>query len=104
MLTAPVGLFAYFAATVAETGAALAGTYLKLFIAYYLFTAAYFVIAFSAYAWLAGGTTGIRRFWANMLTPSLTALGTCSSMATMPANLEAAPQMGVRRDISYNFV
>jgi len=99
MLTAPVGLFAYFAATVAETGAALAGTYLKLFIAYYLFTAAYFVIAFSAYAWLAGGTTGIRRFWANMLTPSLTALGTCSSMATMPANLEAAPQMGVRRDI-----
>ena len=99
MLTAPVGLFAYFAATVAETGAALAGAYLQLFLAYYLFAGAYFLLAFSAYAWLAGGMTGIRRFWANMLTPSLTALGTCSSMATMPANLEAVPQMGVRRDI-----
>jgi Na+/H+-dicarboxylate symporter len=99
MLTAPLGLFAYFAATVSETGAALAGAYLQLFIAYYLFAGAYFVLAFSAYAWLAGGLAGIKRFWAHMLTPSLTALGTCSSMATMPANLEAAPQMGVSRQV-----
>jgi Na+/H+-dicarboxylate symporter len=98
MLLAPVGLFAYFAATVAETGAALADAYLRLFTAYYLFGAAYFVIAFSAYAWLAGGPAGIRRFWSHMLTPSLTALGTCSSMATMPANLEAVAKMGVSRE------
>ncbi len=100
MLLAPVGLFAYFAATVSETGAALAGAYLQLFTAYYLFSGAYFVIAFSIYAWLAGGPAGTRRFWTHMLTPSLTALGTCSSMATMPANLEAAPQMGVSREVS----
>jgi Na+/H+-dicarboxylate symporter len=100
MLIAPVGLFAYFAATVAETGVQLAGSYMKLFAAYYLFASAYFVIAFSAYAWLAGGLGGMRRFWSHMLTPSLTALGTCSSMATMPANLEAAPQMGVSRTVS----
>lgn len=99
MLTAPLGLFAYFAATVAETGAALAGAYLQLFTAYYLFAGAYFVAAFSAYAWLAGGLAGIRRFWSHMLTPSLTALGTCSSMATMPANLEAVPRMGVSREV-----
>jgi Na+/H+-dicarboxylate symporter len=42
----------------------------------------------------------MRRFWSQMLTPSLTALGTCSSMATMPANLEAAPQMGISREVS----
>ncbi len=100
MLVAPVGLFAYFAATIAETGAQLAGSYMRLFTAYYLFAGAYFVIAFSAYAWLAGGRSGMRRFWSHMLTPSLTALGTCSSMATMPANLEAAPQMGVSRAVS----
>jgi Na+/H+-dicarboxylate symporter len=100
MLIAPVGLFAYFAATVAETGAQLAGTYMQLFTAYYLFGSAYFVVGFSAYAWLAGGLGGVRRFWSQMLTPSLTALGTCSSMATMPANLEAAPQMGVSREVS----
>lgn len=99
MLAAPAGLFAYFAATVSDTGAALGSAYLKLFIAYYLFAGAYFVIAFSAYAWLAGGIAGIRRFWAHMLTPSLTALGTCSSMATMPANLEATPHMGVSREV-----
>lgn len=100
MLFAPVGLFAYFAATVAETGAALAGAYLELFTAYYLFAGVYFVAAFSAYAWLAGGTGGVKRFWSQMLTPSLTALGTCSSMATMPANLEAAPRMGVSREVA----
>jgi len=43
--------------------------------------------------------TSVRRFWAHMLGPSLTALGTCSSMATMPVNLEAAPKMGVPTDI-----
>lgn len=100
MLLAPVGLFAYFAATVSETGAALGNAYLQLFTAYYLFAGGYFVVAFSAYAWLAGGTGEVRRFWAHMLTPSLTALGTCSSMATVPANLEAAPQMGVSREVS----
>lgn len=100
MLIAPVGLFAYFAATVSETGAQLAGSYMQLFTAYYLFGSAYFVAAFSVYAWLAGGPGGVRRFWSQMLTPSLTALGTCSSMATMPANLEAAPQMGVSREVS----
>lgn len=100
MLVAPLGLFAYFAATVAETGAQLAGAYLKVFTAYYLFAALYFVAAFSAYAWLAGGRGSVRRFWAEMITPSLTALGTCSSMATVPANLEAAPRMGVSREVS----
>lgn len=99
MLTAPVGLFAYFAATVAETGAQLAGAYLQLFTAYYLFAGAYFIMAFSAYAWLAGGGSGIRAFWSQMLAPSLTALGTCSSMATMPVNLDAAPRMGVSREV-----
>ncbi len=34
-----------------------------------------------------------------MLGPSLTALGTCSSMATMPINLEAAPKMGVPQEV-----
>ena len=100
MYLAPLGLFAYFAATVAETGAQLAGAYTRLFSAYYLFGSVYFVVGFSGYAWLAGGSSGVRRFWSQMLTPSLTALGTCSSMATMPVNLEAAPKMGVPHEVS----
>lgn len=99
MYVAPVGLLAWFAATVTDTGQALATAYLMVFIAYYSFSACYFVAGFSLYAFLAGGTAGIGRFWAQMLGPSLTALGTCSSMATMPINLEAAPKMGVPRNV-----
>jgi Na+/H+-dicarboxylate symporter len=99
MYAAPVGLLAWFAATVVDTGAALAAAYFQVFVVYYAFSALYFAGAFSFYAFLAGGGPAIRRFWANMLGPSLTALGTCSSMATMPVNLEAAPKMGVPADV-----
>jgi Na+/H+-dicarboxylate symporter len=34
-----------------------------------------------------GGKLGFKVFW-NNITPSLTALGTCSSIATIPANLK----------------
>ncbi|MCC6525230.1 MAG: dicarboxylate/amino acid:cation symporter [Polyangiaceae bacterium] len=96
---APVGLFAWFGATFVDTGAELATSYLAIFVAYYAFAGLYFVFGFSAYAYAAGRTRGLARFWAHMLKPSLTALGTCSSMATMPVNLEAAPKMGVPEDV-----
>jgi Na+/H+-dicarboxylate symporter len=35
------------------------------------------------------GREGQMGFWSNNITPALTALGTCSSIATIPANLEA---------------
>ncbi|GAB7025657.1 dicarboxylate/amino acid:cation symporter [Geotalea toluenoxydans] len=100
MYAAPIGLLAWFAATVVDTGEALAAAYFNVFIVYYTFSAFYFVAGFSLYAFLAGGVVAVRRFWAHMLEPSLTALGTCSSMATMPVNLEAAPKMGVPQGIS----
>lgn len=99
MYLAPLGLMAWFAATVVDTGAALAATYFQVFVVYYLFASLYFVGGFSLYAYLAGGFAAVRRFWSHMLGPSLTALGTCSSMATMPVNLEAAPKMGVPDDV-----
>ena len=34
-------------------------------------------------------------FWKNNITPALTALGTCSSIATIPANLAAAKSMKI---------
>ena len=99
MYLAPVGLLAWFAATVVDTGAQLASAYLTSFIVYYAFAALYFVVCFSLYAYLAGRTVAVRTFWSHMLQPSLTALGTCSSMATMPVNLEAAAKMGVPQDV-----
>ena len=99
MYAAPLGLLAWFAATVVDTGQALGAAYFRVFIVYYVFSALYFAGGFSLYAFLSGGFSAVRRFWAHMLGPSLTALGTCSSMATMPVNLEAAPKMGVPVDI-----
>lgn len=99
MYLAPAGLLAWFAATVVDTGAALASAYLRAFLVYYGFSILYFAVGFSLYAFACGGVAAVRRFWAQMLAPSLTALGTCSSMATMPVNLEAAPKMGVPNDV-----
>ena len=100
MYLAPAGLFAWFGATVVDTGDKLAGAYLGVFAAYYAFAGVYFVVAFSAYAYLAGRWRAVRRFWGHALKPSLTALGTCSSMATMPVNLEVAPKMGIPTEVS----
>ncbi len=99
MYLAPLGLCAWFAATVVDTGAQLASTYLRAFVVYYSFAMLYFGLGFSAYAYLAGSFPALKRFWSHMLSPSLTALGTCSSMATMPINLEASAKMGVPEDV-----
>ena len=44
---APLGLLAYFAATVVDTGAQLATAYLKVFWVYYVFAAVYFFGGFT---------------------------------------------------------
>jgi Na+/H+-dicarboxylate symporter len=99
LLLSPIGLGAYFASLISEYGGMLLGSYLKAGAIYYLATIVYFVIGFSLYAFIAGKKTGVKVFWKNMLTPSLTSLGTCSSAATIPANLEATEKIGVSEDI-----
>lgn len=99
MYLAPVGLMAWFAATVVDTGEKLATAYLKVFFVYYSFSIVYFFAGFTLYAFAAGRFPAIGSFWKHMLNPSLTAVGTCSSMATMPVNMEAAPGMGVPHDV-----
>lgn len=100
MFYAPVGLGAYFAYLVGTFGAGLLGSYLRVIILYYPIALLYFFIGFSLYVWLAAGRRGFVGFWGNMLTPSLTAWGTGSSLATVPVNLEAADRIGVPKDIS----
>jgi Na+/H+-dicarboxylate symporter len=95
MKTAPIGLGAYFAYQVGIFGPQLFGAYAKPLGLYYAVCAFYFVVFFSLYAFLAGGNKGLKLFWQNNITPSLTALGTCSSIATIPANLEGAEKMNV---------
>ena len=100
MYYAPVGLCAYFAYLVGVFGPELLGSYARAMALYYPLAILYFFIAFTCYAYLAAGGTGARRFWRNIIPASLIALSTGSSMATIPANLEAADKTGVPKDIS----
>jgi Na+/H+-dicarboxylate symporter len=100
MKTAPVGLGAYFAYQVGIFGPQLFGTYAKPLGLYYGVCLFYFVVFFSLYSFMAGGKRGLSIFWKNNITPSLTALGTCSSIATIPANLEAAEKIKIPSHIS----
>lgn len=95
MKTAPLGLGAYFAYQVGVFGPQLLGVYVQPLALYYATCAAYFVIFFSLYAYMAAGKLGLTIFWKNNLTPALTAVGTCSSIATIPANLLAAEKMHI---------
>ncbi|MCX2477860.1 dicarboxylate/amino acid:cation symporter [Pedobacter sp. MC2016-15] len=100
MKLAPVGLGAYFAYQVGIFGPQLFGTYARSLGIYYGVGAFYFVFLFSFYAFVAGGIKGIRKYWKNNIVPSATAVGTCSSIANIPANLEAAEKIGIPQYIS----
>ncbi len=99
MLYAPIGLAAYFAYFVGVKGEQLLKTYARIVALYYPLAFLYFVGGFSVYALIAAGRGGVRRFWANILPASLTAWGTGSSLAALPANMQAAERIGVPEDV-----
>ena len=100
MYYAPIGLCAYFAYLVGVFGPELLGSYARAMAVYYPTAILYFFMAFTLYAFFAGRASGVKKFWINIIPPSLTALATGSSMATIPLNLQAADKIGVPGDIS----
>ncbi|WED42586.1 dicarboxylate/amino acid:cation symporter [Legionella cardiaca] len=99
MYIAPIGFFAYFAVLVSELGPKLIENYVRIAIIYYAASLAYFLFVYSVYAYLAGKLHGIKLFWKNLFLPATTALATCSSAASIPANLYAAKNMHVSPEI-----
>ena len=100
MYYAPIGLCAYFAYLVGFFGPELLGSYARVVLLYYPTAILYYFIAFTLYVFIAARSEGLRRFWRNIIPPSLIALATGSSIATIPANLEAADKTGVPQEIS----
>lgn len=100
MFYAPIGLGSYFAALVGTLGTSIAVGYLKTFVIYTIVAIAFYFIIYTIYAWIAGGTKGIKKFWKNVLPSTLTALATCSSTASIPVNIECSKKMGVPEDIA----
>ena len=100
MYLAPIGLGSYFAYLVPTYGKELMGSYAKVFIIYYSTTLVVYFVVYSLYAYLAGGKEGFKSYWKHVLPSTLTSLGTCSSAATIPTNMEAAKKMGMSETIS----
>ncbi len=99
MLYAPIGLGAYFAYLVGVFGPQLLGTYVRAVQLYYPVAFAYFGVAFSIYAYLAGGPWGVKTFWKNIMPVAFISWGTGSSIASIPANMEAAKRIGVPEEL-----
>lgn len=95
MWIAPIGFFAYFAVLVSELGPQLMENYVRISIVYYLCAIVYFIVAYSLFAYLAGSTKGLKLFWKNIFLPTVTSIATCSSAASIPANLLATKNMQV---------
>jgi Na+/H+-dicarboxylate symporter len=100
MYYAPIGLCAYFAYLTGVFGPQLLGAYARAMVVYYPTAIVYFFLAFTLYAYFAGRLNGVKKFWSNIILPSITALATGSSMATIPSNLQAAERIGIPKDIS----
>ncbi len=100
MYYAPLGFFAYFAVLVNELGPQIMGNYLRLFILYYASGILYFILASTFFAFIAGKKEGVRLFWSNIPIPMLISLATCSSAASIPANLIATKKMNVPEEIA----
>ena len=100
MMAAPIGLGCYFANVIGELGSQLLSGYLRVTILYLILTAVIYFGLFTLYAFIAGGKDGIKAFWSNAVSPTVTSLATCSSAASIPVNLDATKKMGVPEDIA----
>ena len=99
MYYAPIGFFAYFSVLVSELGPSILHSYGRVLITYYSLALVYFIFAYSGYAYLAGKKEGVIIFWKNIFLPMVTSIATCSSAASIPANLAATKAMGVSSSI-----
>lgn len=100
MYYAPIGLGCYFASIVGQLGPQILEGYLRAFLLYIGLSVIYYFGFYSLYAYVAGGKTGFKAFWRNIIAPSVTALATCSSAASIPVNLDSTKKIGVPKDIA----
>ena len=97
---APIGFFGFFANLVATYGPELIGDYSRTLLVYYGLCFAYMFVFFPIYARFGGGKGAAKVMWRHLFKPAAVSFGTCSSVATIPTNLEAAEETGISKDIS----
>ena len=97
---APIGFFGFFASLVATHGSDFVGSYAKAIILYYVVSFAYMFISSPIYARFGGGKGAAKLMFSKLFRPAATAFGTCSSVATIPTNMEVSEETGISKDIS----
>ena len=97
---APIGFFGFFASLAATYGPTLIGAYGKTLIVYYVMCFAYMFVFFPLYARFGGGKGAIKVMFKHLFRPAAVSFGTCSSVATIPTNVQAAKETGISEDVS----
>ena len=97
---APIAFFAIFADLVATYGSSVAEGYGRAMIVYYPLCFIYIFTAFPLFAWFGGGKGAVKMMFTHIARPAIVSLGTCSSVATIPTNIEEADETGINKDIS----
>lgn len=97
---APIGFFGFFANLVATYGPELIGDYSRTLIIYYVLCFAYMFIAFPIYARIGGGKGAVKVMFKHLFKPAAVSFGTCSSVATIPTNMEVSEETGISKDVS----
>ena len=97
---APIAFFGFFASLIAEYGPQLIGDYGRAMAVYYPLCFIYIFTAFPLFAWFGGGAGAIKVMFRHLLRPAVTSLGTCSSIATIPTNMDVAEETGISKDVT----
>ena len=97
---APIAFFAIFADLVATYGSAIFEGYGRAMLVYYPLCFIYIFTAWPLFAWFGGGKQGAKTMFKHITRPAVVSLGTCSSVATIPTNMDEAEATGISKDVS----
>lgn len=104
MYAAPVCLGCYFADLIGGLGGSIIRSYINTVLIFLVVAAVLFFIVNSVYISASGGPSALKSYWTNITPPSLIAVSTCSSAATIPAGIEAAKAMGVNESVAESVI
>ncbi len=97
---APIAFFGFFADLVATYGPQITESYGRALAVYYPLCFIYIFTAFPLFAWFGGGKGAVKEMFHHIVKPAVVSLGTCSSVATIPTNMEEAEATGISKDVS----
>lgn len=104
MYAAPVCLGCYFADLIGGLGGQIVSSYVRSLLLYLAVTGILFFGVNSIYIIMAGGKDRLVSYWRSITEPSLLAVATCSSAATIPASIKSAKRMGVDESVAESVI